>query len=185
MCHLDVASVLSGCCKSRSGYCICCKCLSPMFHGVTMFHAYVASFFSVCCICFAIFFQVFSDAFCKCFRRMFQVFHLSSFCMLQVLYLDVLKVDLDVAYVCTTSGARQGCGVAETSTEVNGARWGMAARQGRAAASDVRASFHYAGTDALAQIVFLPVSSDAWNHNLGAMSGRVLAPGVRTLAVSI
>jgi hypothetical protein len=26
--------------------------------------------------------------------------------MLQVLHLDVLKVDLDVPYVCTTSGAR-------------------------------------------------------------------------------
>jgi hypothetical protein len=34
-------------------------------------------------------FQVFSGAFFKCFRSMFQVFH----CMLQVLRLNVLKVD--------------------------------------------------------------------------------------------
>jgi hypothetical protein len=31
--------------------------------------------------------------FCKCFRRIFQVFHLSSDDMLQVLHLDVSKVD--------------------------------------------------------------------------------------------
>jgi hypothetical protein len=35
---------------------------------------------------------------------MFQVFHLSFFCMLQVLHLDVSKLDLDVAFVCTTWG---------------------------------------------------------------------------------
>jgi hypothetical protein len=34
-------------------------------------------------------FQVFSAVFFKCFRSMFQVFH----CMLQVLCLDILKVD--------------------------------------------------------------------------------------------
>jgi hypothetical protein len=32
-------------------------------------------------------------SFCKCFRHMFQVFRLSFFCMLQLLLLDVLKVD--------------------------------------------------------------------------------------------
>jgi hypothetical protein len=35
---------------------------------------------------------MFFSRFRKCFRRLFQVFHL-SFCMLQLLHLDVSKVD--------------------------------------------------------------------------------------------
>ena len=44
-------------------------------------------------------FQVFSSVFCKCFKRMFQVFSFVFFCILQVLHLDVSKVDRDVAHV--------------------------------------------------------------------------------------
>ena len=44
-----------------------------------MFHTYVASVLSGCCVCFTMGFQVFFRCFCKCFRRMFQMFHLSSF----------------------------------------------------------------------------------------------------------
>jgi hypothetical protein len=47
----------------------------------------------------------------------------------------------------------------------------------RAAASDARAPFHCAGTAALAQIVFLPVSLDMWNHELGAASRRSTSTG--------
>jgi hypothetical protein len=54
---------------------ICCKHLSPMFH---------LFFVHICC---------------KCFKRISQLFHLSSFCILQVLHLDVSKVDRDVAHV--------------------------------------------------------------------------------------
>jgi hypothetical protein len=36
--------------------------------------------------------------FCKCFICIFQVFHLSSFCTLKVLYLNVSKVDWGVAH---------------------------------------------------------------------------------------
>jgi hypothetical protein len=35
-----------------------------------------------------------------CFKCMFQMFHLFCTRMLQVFYLDVAKVDLDVAYTC-------------------------------------------------------------------------------------
>jgi hypothetical protein len=52
-------------------------------------------------------FQMFFRCFCKCFRRMFQAFHLSSFIrgMLQVLYLNVSRVDRTVA-----NGMRKGSG---------------------------------------------------------------------------
>jgi poly-gamma-glutamate capsule biosynthesis protein CapA/YwtB (metallophosphatase superfamily) len=43
-------------------------------------------------------FQVFLDVFASVFKRLFQVFHMPSFCMLQQLYLDVLRVDRGVAH---------------------------------------------------------------------------------------
>ena len=52
-----------------------------MFH---VFHTYVASVLSGCCIYFAMATNMFS----WCFRRMLQVFHL-----------DVAKIDLSVAHV--------------------------------------------------------------------------------------
>ena len=51
MFHRDVASVLYRCCKSRSGCCTCCNCVS-----------------SVCSKCF----HLFSDICCKCFIGMLQ-----------------------------------------------------------------------------------------------------------------
>ena len=64
-----------------------------------MLQAYVSS---VSYVCLQVFhqdvvyvcngFQMFFRRFCKWFRRLFQVFHLSFF-MLQLLHLDVLKVD--------------------------------------------------------------------------------------------
>jgi CBS domain containing-hemolysin-like protein len=56
-----------------------------------IFHTYVESVLSRCCVCLQWFSSVFS-CFCKYFRRMFHVFHL-FFYMLQVLHLDVSKVD--------------------------------------------------------------------------------------------
>jgi hypothetical protein len=63
---------------------ICCKCLFLMLHlffqtyvtnvfiwMLHMFHTYVTSVLSGCCICLQLFFQVFFMCFCKCFRRMF------------------------------------------------------------------------------------------------------------------
>ena len=63
---------------------ICCKRLFPMFHlffqtyvasvfmwMLHMFHTYVASVLSGCCVCVAMFFQVFHVFFCKCFRHIF------------------------------------------------------------------------------------------------------------------
>jgi hypothetical protein len=48
------------------------------------------------------------------------------------------------------------------------------------------ALFRYAAIYALTLIIFLlRVSSDGWNHRLGAVSGHVLAPDVRALAVPI
>jgi hypothetical protein len=46
--------------------------------------------------------------FCKCFRHMFQVFYLSFF-MLQVLHLNVLKVDWVFAHKMYV-GSRRECG---------------------------------------------------------------------------
>jgi hypothetical protein len=43
-----------------------------------MFHTYIVSFLSGCCICFAMTFSSVLRCFCKCFRCMFEVFHLSS-----------------------------------------------------------------------------------------------------------
>jgi hypothetical protein len=45
--------------------------------------------------------------------------------------------------------------VVEWGAAGDGAQWMMAAQQGRDAVSDARTPFHYAGTDALARIVFL------------------------------
>jgi hypothetical protein len=103
-----------------------------------------------------------------------------------VFHLEVVKVDLDIAYVCKTSRAQEGWGVVETGMNGDDGAAGDRARWGWAAASDVRALFRYAATYALTLIIFLlRVSSDGWNHRLGAVSGHVLAPDVRALAVPI
>jgi hypothetical protein len=44
-----------------------------------------------------------------------------------MLHLNVQKIDLNVAYMYTTSGTRQGWGAAETGTEVNGRGGGRSA----------------------------------------------------------
>ena len=63
--------------------------------------------------------NVFSNVFRhfrKCFRQLFQVFHL--FFMLQLLYLDVLKIDrvLHMGCVCEAAGS---------ANDVRGAAWAM------------------------------------------------------------
>jgi hypothetical protein len=52
-----------------------------------MFHTYVASVLSGCCICLQLFFK----CFCMCFRRMFRMFQLFRI-MLQLFHLDISKV---------------------------------------------------------------------------------------------
>jgi hypothetical protein len=52
-------------------------------------------------------FQEFFRCFCKCFGCIFQVFYLSSFYMLQVLYLNVSIVDRDIAHDMSV-GSRRG-----------------------------------------------------------------------------
>jgi hypothetical protein len=49
---------------------VCCKCFIWMLH---MFHTYVASVLSTCCVCFTMVLRCFY----KCFRYILQVFHLS------------------------------------------------------------------------------------------------------------
>jgi hypothetical protein len=96
------------CCKSRSGCCICCNnCTRMLQTFVPMFHLFFRRMLEVClsgcCICFTYMFQVFYlDVAYVCndfqvFLRVFQthVSSVSSFFrrILQVLHLDILKVD--------------------------------------------------------------------------------------------
>ena len=97
-----VASFCSQCSSVFSD--VCCKLLFPMFHlffqtyvasvfiwMLHMFHTYVTSVLSGCCICLQWFLSIFR-CFCNYFRLMFQVLHLFR-CMLQVLHLNILKID--------------------------------------------------------------------------------------------
>jgi len=79
-----------------------CKRLFLTFHDVI----YVSH---ICYECVIRMLCMFCKSVFRCFLQVFQT-HVSSvssifFCMLQVLYLYVSKVDLDIAYVCMTSGA--------------------------------------------------------------------------------
>jgi hypothetical protein len=87
---------------------ICCKC-----------------FICIYCVCLQWFSNVFR-CFCKCFRRMFYVFHL-SFCKLQVLHLDVSKVDQVLHMGCMWE--------AGGGTQHGSPAW---ARETQACAGDVR-----------------------------------------------
>ena len=113
MFQMYVASVLNGCCKNRSGYCICCNgCTRILQRSVTnilsMFSGRILQMcLSECCICFThtlhvclfgccVWLQWFPSVF-RCFFQVFQK-HVSIVStvfkhMLQLLYLDVLKVD--------------------------------------------------------------------------------------------
>ena len=73
--HVDVASVSCGCCKCRSRFCICCNSCTHMLqvsilNFICFLYTYVASV---------------SNAYLKCF--------ICLFFMLQMLHLDVSKVD--------------------------------------------------------------------------------------------
>ena len=84
MFHLGVSNVamaLYACCKSI--YVSCCKRMLQVFQ---LFHTYVSCVSSGCCR---------SISRC-CITYMLQAY----ICMLQVFYLDVAKLDLDVACVC-------------------------------------------------------------------------------------
>jgi hypothetical protein len=93
---MHVASVSCGCCKSRSGCCICCNgytrmlqasvpnvsavsdgCCTCFIWVLHMFYTYVASVLSRCCICFTLMLQVFHTdvvyVFNMCFPRVSNV----------------------------------------------------------------------------------------------------------------
>jgi hypothetical protein len=63
-----------------------------------VFHTCVACILFGCCV------SVFASV--SKFKRMFQVFHLSFFCKLQVLYIDVWKVDRVFSYGMKWEGVR-------------------------------------------------------------------------------
>jgi hypothetical protein len=67
----NVASVLSGCCKSRSGCCIYIHVASICFECFKVFHMYVCECFILMLHMFVMVFQMFFRRFCKCFRRLF------------------------------------------------------------------------------------------------------------------
>jgi hypothetical protein len=81
---------------------LCCKCLFPVFylffrHMLYMFHTYVSSILSGRYVMFAIVFKCFSGVFASVSETCFKCF-IYLLCMLQVLYLNVLKLDWDVAH---------------------------------------------------------------------------------------
>jgi hypothetical protein len=109
-----VARVSYGCCKSKIGMLrllqwlytyvvnVSSQCFICFFRRMLQlclsrccicFHIYVASVLSRCCVCVAICFQVFFQVFLQAFQT--YVLNVSSVFrrMLQVLYLDVSKVD--------------------------------------------------------------------------------------------
>ena len=124
--HMHVASVSCGCCKSRSGCCICFAmaihvCCKRLFQMFQLFHMHVASVSCGCCksrsgCCILQWLYTYVASFCSkhfisFYRRMSQVC-LSGYCicfthMLQVFHSDVSYVfthtlqvfHLDVAYI--------------------------------------------------------------------------------------
>ena len=111
-----IASVSYGCCKIDRDVAyvamvvhVCCKRLFPIFH--LFFRRVLQVCLSGCCICFTHMLQVFYQMlhmfavvfkYCQVFFQMFQT-HVSSvssvfFCMLQLLHLDVSKIDRGVAH---------------------------------------------------------------------------------------
>ena len=106
MFHLDVACVLSGCCKSRSGCCTCCNGYTHMLQAsvsnasvvsdgwctcfiwvLHIFHTYVAIISSACCIYFHTYVASVSYRCCICFAIATHMFPSCFRCMLQVFQL--------------------------------------------------------------------------------------------------
>jgi hypothetical protein len=153
-----VASVSCWCCKNRLWCCICCNgytrtlqasilavsdhgcCMCfiwalHMFHAYVVsvsseccicFHTYVASVSSRCCICFAMTTHCFprvSDACCKCFNYFG--------CMLQMFPLDSVKVDLVLHMLQWTPSATIVCCSCCTRLHVRGCGGGTSGRHGK------------------------------------------------------
>jgi hypothetical protein len=102
-----VTFVSDGCCKSRSQRCI-------SYNGCTRMLQRSAYVSHICCLCFIWMLRMFAIFF-KCFHVFFQVFqkHVSSISsvfrrILQVLHLDVLKVDR-VLHLSSPSAASPRC----------------------------------------------------------------------------
>jgi hypothetical protein len=95
----NVASVSSGCYKSRSG---CCKsksgCCIYMHVASICFNCFQV-FLSGCCICLQ-WFQMLFRRFHKWFRHLFSTVSFVFFYMLQLLQYDVLKIDRTLHMGC-------------------------------------------------------------------------------------
>jgi hypothetical protein len=140
-----IASVLSRCCKTRSGCCI--------------LQAYVSSVFMFSYICLQVFYLdacICLQCFFKCFKAFSQVFYtlvssISSlfFCMLQLLQLDVSKVD----GCCTWDSLGKLLAAQATSRAIRAHYWCTRSRARRARRSLARC----AGT-----VRTLTVGSDIW-----------------------
>jgi hypothetical protein len=86
------------CCKGRSRCCICCNGCTRILQA---FVPNVSSIFlDVCCKCVYLDVAYFTHMFasvlsecCVCFAMVSSVFQMSFRCMLQVLYLNISKVD--------------------------------------------------------------------------------------------
>ena len=119
MFHLDVAIISCGCCKSRSGCCICCnrytRMLQAFVHIVSVvFQRMLQVCLSKCCICFIWMLYIFcnsffkrlgvfisvSDVCCKCFNCFRAYIENVSF--------GCLKNRADVASPSSPSAARLG-----------------------------------------------------------------------------
>jgi hypothetical protein len=118
MLQVHVLSVSCGCCKSRSGCCICCNdcthilqvpvlmfllffqtyVVSVFIWMLHMFCTYVASILSECCIYLQLFFKCFPCVFASVSDACFEYFNYFVR-MLQVFHLDILKVDQSVVHV--------------------------------------------------------------------------------------
>ena len=88
----NFANVLSRCCKNRSRCCIYMHVASICFKCFQVFHTYVCKCFIWMLHMFAMVLKCFPCVFASVFRRLFQVFHVFFF-MLQLLHLDISKVD--------------------------------------------------------------------------------------------
>jgi hypothetical protein len=88
-----VASVLSGCCKSRSGCCIYIHVANICFKCFQVFHMYICRCLIWMLHMFAMVFFYFSGVFASVSNACFKCFTYLLLYMLQLLHLDISKVD--------------------------------------------------------------------------------------------
>jgi hypothetical protein len=98
--QIYVASVLSKCCKNRSGFAYTCMLQT---YVLSIYRCFICSFASVswgCCICLQLFSNVF-QTFIHVFQTLLSSISFVFFRMLQLLHLDVSKIDRVLHMGCT------------------------------------------------------------------------------------